>query len=113
MEEMLRLKKSYIVCWLVLLIGNISGNENNSDKYIASSKSECFASKNLFSCIKYKTARFIWSVAVGQVQLTKNPAISEHINLIRIPNNEEDTEFSEYRFDAGKDTHRKILTQSC
>lgn len=98
---MLAFKKASFVCCLVFLINDISCNENNSDKYITSSKSECFASKNLFSCIKYKTARFIWSVAVGQVQLIKNPAYNEHFNLIRIPNNGEDTEFSEYRFEPG------------
>lgn len=94
--------KIFFACCLIFLISDISGSENNSDKYITSSKSECFTSRNLFSCIKYKTARFIWSVAVGQAQLIKNSIDGEHINLIKIPNNGKDTEFMEYRSETGK-----------
>lgn len=99
---MMRIKTLYFIGFcLVFLIGDISCNDNNLDNYITSSKSECFASKNLFSCVKYKTARFVWSVAVGQVQLIKNPLNSENFNIIRIPNNGEDAESSEYRFQPG------------
>lgn len=106
---MMAWKKSYFVCCLAFLTSGISCNENNSDKYITTSKSECFSSKKLFSCIKYKTARFIWSVAVGEVQLLKNPIYSEHLNIIRIPNNGEVADFSEYRFESGAYSCEKYL----
>lgn len=93
--------KSYFVLCLVVLIGCVRCSESNSDKYITSAKSECFSSKNLFSCIKYKTARFIWSTAAGRIQLMQNPFNSEHFSLIRISNDVDDKEYSEYRFEAG------------
>lgn len=94
-------KRSCLVYCFIVLISGVTCNENSSDTYITSSKSECFSSRNLFSCVKYKTARFIWSIATGQVQLLTNPIYSEHLHLISIPNNGDATEFSEYRFQSG------------
>lgn len=97
-------KTIYLVCFFTVLFCAVSCDENNnSDTYITSSKSECFSSKNLFSCFKYKTARFIWSVATGQVQLLKKPIYSEYIHLVPISNNGADADFSEYRYESGTD----------
>lgn len=101
---------SFVLLCLVCLISVSRCSEPNSDKYITSSKAECFSSKNLFSCIKYKTARFVWSVASGQIQLIKNPLNSDHFNLIRIPNDGEDKEFSEYRYEQGIITCIELFT---
>lgn len=103
-------EKRYLVCFIFVLINGVCGNENNLDNYITSSRSECFSSKNLISCVKYKTARFIWSVATGQVQLIKNPIFNEHFHLIPITNNDADgTDFSEYRFQSGMQCNAKLF----
>lgn len=88
-----------LLCFFTFLLFGVNCNGNNSDTYITSSRSECFSSKNLFSCVKYKAARFVWSVATGQVQLIKNPLYSEYI--VPISDNGADVDFSEYRFESG------------
>ncbi|XP_037029215.1 uncharacterized protein LOC119069262 [Bradysia coprophila] len=107
---MMKCKKSYFVFCLVFLISDSRCSDPNSDKYITASKAECFSSKNLFSCIKYKTARFIWSVAAGKIQLIKNPLNSEHFNLVRITNDGEEKEFSEYRYEQDVPESTKALS---
>lgn len=96
-------KRNCFVSCLIFLISNcgVSSSEKKIDNYITSSKSECFSSKNIFSCVKYKAARFIWTVATGKVQLIKNPIYNEHLSLVAMPNDEDDGEFSEYRLESG------------
>lgn len=92
--------KKYCALVLLLAIGSIKCSEHKSDKYVTSSKAECLSSKSLFSCVKYKSARFIWSLAIGRVQLDKL-FNSERFNLVKIASDEEDNEFPEYRYDQG------------
>ncbi|XP_037037943.1 uncharacterized protein LOC119075581 [Bradysia coprophila] len=101
-------KKKFFVFCLIFVISDIRCSEQNTDKYITSSKAECFSSKRLFSCIKYKAARFIWSVAVGRIQF--NLLNDERFNLVKIANDSDDNEFWEYRHDQDVSETSKILS---
>lgn len=40
-----------------------------SDDYVVSAQAECFTSKRIISCFRYKAARYLWSIANGRMNL--------------------------------------------
>lgn len=105
-------KKNYFVFCLIFVFSDIQSSECRPDKYVTSSKAECLSAKSWFSCIKYKTARLIWSVAIGRNQLNKNLFNSEHFNLVKIDigDDEEDNEYPEYRYEQGTENGIVVAT---
>lgn len=68
-------KNSYHNGWLTtcvllhLLCVTFVYSEKNADNYVTSTQSECFTSKRIFSCFRYRVARYIWSIATGHANL--------------------------------------------
>lgn len=59
------------------------------DDYVNIEKIQCLNEKVIFSCLKYRLARFIWSVANGQTNLFSNNKVDPANKLITIVKLEE------------------------
>lgn len=52
----------------LLCVTFVCADNKSADDYVTSTQSECFISKRIFSCFRYRAARYIWSVATGQAK---------------------------------------------
>lgn len=52
---------------MALLIGPVAAADRPADDYVATAQSECFSSKRIMSCFRYKAARYLWSAANGRL----------------------------------------------
>lgn len=87
--------------------------DRKSDEYVLTVQSECYTSKKIFSCFKYRIARYVWSFASGKMNLFDYDNTSKEFdNKVRFvqlsePDNEE--MFSESRQMSGKDHDYSII----
>lgn len=44
-----------------------AGDSKPLDDYVVAAQSECFTSKRILSCFRYKAARYLWSAASGRM----------------------------------------------
>ncbi|XP_055617195.1 uncharacterized protein LOC129762712 [Toxorhynchites rutilus septentrionalis] len=78
-----------------------SNTPNKLDDYVLTTQSECYKSKRLFSCFKYRFSRYVWSFASGRM----NWFVSEDhpyeggngLQLVRLNEPQEDDVFPEAR----------------
>lgn len=54
---------------LLCLLRFVACGDRTTDDYVVSAQSECFASKRIVSCFRYKAARYLWSMANGKMNL--------------------------------------------
>lgn len=67
----------FVFCVAIAFIGSgisadvLNNNNNNkaTDEYVAAAQNECFASKRIISCFRYKAARYLWAIANGRMNL--------------------------------------------
>lgn len=78
-------KNSYYNGWLTiyvllhLLCVSFVYSDKSADNYVTSSQSECFTSKRIFSCFKYRVTRYIWSIATGHANLFQQDIIGPSV----------------------------------
>lgn len=81
-------------------------NRNIVDEYVLRAKSECFGSKRIFSCLKYRAARYIWSLANGENQYfqkdTNSQMDTKHFfNIVQLSEPSTEMIFPEARQNSG------------
>lgn len=57
---------------VVRCLNSVHCEKLTTDDYVVSAQSECFSSKRIFSCFRYKAARYVWSMATGRMNLFDN-----------------------------------------
>ena len=67
-------KLSFVVTALVLINVNIAQCDNSNnfkkvDEYVLNQQSNCYQSKKLLSCFRYRIAKTIWSFSTGRMNL--------------------------------------------
>lgn len=71
------------------------------DDYVLTTQSECYKSKRLVSCFKYRISRYIWSFASGRMNwlLPEDQAYEggNGLRLVRLNEPQEDDVFPEAR----------------
>lgn len=84
--------------------GSSSGSSGPAklDDYVLTTQSECYKSKRLVSCFKYRISRYIWSFASGRVNwfLSEDKAsetAGAGLRLVRLSEPQEDDVFPEAR----------------
>lgn len=84
--------------------GSSSGSSGPAklDDYVLTTQSECYKSKRLVSCFKYRISRYIWSFASGRVNwfLSEDKAsetVGAGLRLVRLSEPQEDDVFPEAR----------------
>lgn len=59
-----------MVVFLTFFLTNVHcSTDKASDDYVVSAQAECFTSKRIISCFRYKAARYLWSIANGRMNL--------------------------------------------
>lgn len=100
---------------VVLVIFIIAHTTNavdlQADDYVATAQSECFASKRIMSCFRYKAARYLWSAANGRMNffdpdnsrtLGKGASAGGSFNLVQLSEPSTEVIFPEARQQAGE-----------
>lgn len=82
--------------------GSASSAPAKLDDYVLTTQSECYKSKRLVSCFKYRISRYIWSFASGRVNwfLSEDKAAesaASGLRLVRLTEPQEDDVFPEAR----------------
>uniref|UniRef100_A0A182P5Z0 Uncharacterized protein n=1 Tax=Anopheles epiroticus TaxID=199890 RepID=A0A182P5Z0_9DIPT len=71
------------------------------DDYVLNTQSECYKSKRLLSCFKYRFSRYLWSFATGRMNwfAAENQAVESTggLKLVRLNEPKEDDVFPEAR----------------
>ncbi|XP_055587677.1 uncharacterized protein LOC129740097 isoform X2 [Uranotaenia lowii] len=72
------------------------------DDYVLTTQSECYKSKRLVSCFKYRISRYIWSFASGRVNWFQSEDKAREsggngLRLVRLNEHQEDDVFPEAR----------------
>lgn len=71
------------------------------DDYVLNTQSECYKSKRLLSCFKYRFSRYLWSFATGRMNwfASENQAVETTggLKLVRLNEPKEDDVFPEAR----------------
>lgn len=76
-----------VLKWTVMLIfiKEFTCSEYKSDEYLSSVQSECFSSKKIYSCTKYRVARYVWSFATGRTNLFEyNNTNNDFVNNVML-----------------------------
>lgn len=65
---------------------NINSNSNKlNDDYVLTTQSECYSSKRIVSCFKYRISRYLWSFATGRMNIfSQENDLSNGIKFIRL-----------------------------
>ncbi|XP_052863709.1 uncharacterized protein LOC128270349 [Anopheles cruzii] len=79
-----------------------SGGPLKLDDYVLNTQSECYKSKRLVSCFKYRFSRYLWSFATGRMNwfAAENSATvdgASGLKLVRLAEPKEDDVFPEAR----------------
>lgn len=110
----------YNSCWLTicvllhfLLCVTFVYGDKSADNYVTSSQSECFTSKRIFSCFRYRVARYIWSVASGHANLFQpdvvGPSVmNSTVNFVQLSEPSRMDIFPEAREISGKKHYIKM-----
>lgn len=69
------MRNAFLLTLLVICVRS-SYCDKKSDEYVLTVQAECYSSKRLFSCFKYRFARYIWSFASGRMNLFETEATS-------------------------------------
>ncbi|XP_058460020.1 uncharacterized protein LOC131435794 [Malaya genurostris] len=81
--------------------GASTSSSNKLDDYVLTTQSECYKSKRLISCFKYRISRYIWSFASGRMDwlLAEKHAYEggNGVKLVRLNEPQEDDVFPEAR----------------
>lgn len=112
-----------IVCLVTTLItiGMLSAPaqaaDHPADDYVATAQSECFSSKRIMSCFRYKAARYVWSAANGRLNFfeqdnsrtlgakgasSASNSMSTTFNLVQLSEPSTEMIFPEARQQAGE-----------
>lgn len=82
-------------------VGSSPSAPNKLDDYVLTTQSECYKSKRLVSCFKYRISRYIWSFASGRMNwlLSEDKAYEggNGLRLVRLNEPQEDDVFPEAR----------------
>lgn len=63
---------------------NSNSNKLNDD-YVLTTQSECYSSKRIVSCFKYRISRYLWSFATGRMNIfSQENDLSNGIKFIRL-----------------------------
>lgn len=77
------------------------------DDYVLNQQSNCYQSKKLLSCFRYRIAKTIWSFATGRMNLfaqENDPEGAGGIRVVRLTDPENTELFSEGRQSSGLST---------
>ncbi|XP_058116981.1 uncharacterized protein LOC131288667 [Anopheles ziemanni] len=78
-----------------------SAGPTKLDDYVLNTQSECYKSKRILSCFKYRFSRYLWSFATGRMSwfATENSAVdsTSGLKLVRLNEPKEDDVFPEAR----------------
>ncbi|XP_055677150.1 uncharacterized protein LOC129786276 [Lutzomyia longipalpis] len=103
-----------VKCLLVFLAFAIACAvaEKKTDDYVLTTQNDCYTSKKFFTCLKYRTVRYIWAIATGRMNLFDHDTNLESANTVRlvqlsVPEKEE--LFSEPRQLAGDSEYLKAV----
>lgn len=86
--------------------GGSSSAPAKLDDYVLTTQSECYKSKRLVSCFKYRISRYVWSFASGRVNWfqaeDKATDGGSGLRLVRLAEPQEDDVFPEARQVSGE-----------
>ncbi|XP_035772755.1 uncharacterized protein LOC118456260 [Anopheles albimanus] len=81
--------------------GSPGGSPLRLDDYVLNTQSECYKSKRLLSCFKYRFSRYLWSFATGRMNwfAAENSGVesANGLKLVRLAEPKEDDVFPEAR----------------
>lgn len=52
----------------VIISDNYKNYTNFNDEYLLKNQKDCFKSHKILSCFKFKTGKFLWSIAINHFQ---------------------------------------------
>lgn len=92
--------------WTLLIITTAfqesqCNGDRKTDEYLSSVQSDCYSSKKLFSCFKYRIARYVWSFATGRINIfdhdTASKEFSNGVKIVQLTEPDTTELFSEAR----------------
>lgn len=73
---------------------NIKSNKSvarqPTDTYLMTNQRDCFKSRTLFACVKYRAAKFVWSLATNQYNYFDSSNSNSYIDVSQGDNNQND-----------------------
>lgn len=112
-----------VICLVITLItigmltAPVAAADHPVDDYVATAQSECFSSKRIMSCFRYKAARYLWSAANGRLNFfeqdnsrtlgvakdaSASTSTSTSFNLVQLSEPSTEIIFPEARQQAGE-----------
>lgn len=102
-------KLNILVTALFLINANVARCDNSNiikkvDDYVLNQQSNCYQSKQLVSCFRYRIAKTVWSFATGRMNLFAQENDLEGaggIRVVRLADPEKSEMFPESRHSSG------------
>ena len=100
----MNMKTFCLMTFLVMLsASNLVKSEENASKlddYVLTTQSECYKSKKILSCFKYRISRYIWTFAAGNMKIFADENGENRgtgLQIVRLNSPEVDDVFNEAR----------------
>ncbi|GAB0087547.1 hypothetical protein DMENIID0001_018710 [Sergentomyia squamirostris] len=93
------MRVEWIIVFLAVAIA-CAVAEKKTDDYVLTTQNDCYASKKFFTCLKYRTVRYVWAIATGRMNLFDPDTKLEGENrfrLVQLSDPEKEELFSEPR----------------